>query len=176
MAARGLEAHSFRAARLPKVDLVAQYGLLAKFNNYEDYFNRFQRNNVQIGASIQVPLFANSSDEARAAQADIEARRLRALIGQVRGRIEAGIRQDSDRIADAEAAREVARLDLEVARDQVSILLAQMEEGRTSLRILEEARYQEEDRWQRLWDADYQLELARFELLRRTNSLVASLK
>lgn len=176
MAAKGLEAHSFRAARLPKIDLVAQYGLLAKFNNYEDYFNRFQRNNVQIGASIQVPLFANSSDEARAAQAEIEARRLRALIGQVRGRIEAGIRQDSDRIADAEAAREVARLDLEVARDQASILLAQMEEGRTSLRVLEEARYQEEDRWQRLSDADYQLELARFELLRRTNSLVASLK
>ncbi len=49
VAARHLEARAWRAMRLPRVDLVAQYGLLAKFNNYEKFFNRFQRHNGQLG-------------------------------------------------------------------------------------------------------------------------------
>ena len=36
--ARQLEANSGRAARYPKIELVSQYALAAKFNNYEDLF------------------------------------------------------------------------------------------------------------------------------------------
>src|SRR5438270_810406 len=53
IAAKGLESRGHNAARLPRVDLVAQYGLFAKFNNYEQFFNHFQRNNGQIGVSFQ---------------------------------------------------------------------------------------------------------------------------
>lgn len=176
LAAKNFEVRGIRAARLPKVDLVAQYGLLAKFNNYEDYFSRFQRHNGQLGASVQIPLFANSADEARAAQAELEARRIRTQIAQTRARIESGMKTGWNKLRDAESARDLARLELEVARDQVSILLAQMEEGRASMRQVEEARSQEQERWLQLSDAGYQLELARLELLRRTNTLLAALK
>ncbi len=176
VAAKNLQGRSYRAMRLPRIDLVAQYGLLAKFNNYEQFFNRFERHNGQIGASIQIPLFASSQDEARAAQAGIEARRLQAQLQQNRRRVESETRQAWQKVRDAEAARELARMDLDVAREQVSLTLARVEEGRASLRDLEQARFQEQERWILFYDAVHDLELARLELLRRTHTLEAALR
>jgi outer membrane protein TolC len=176
VAAQNLQARSYRAMRLPRFDLVAQYGLLAKFNNYESFFNRFERHNGQLGASIQIPLFANSQDEARAAQAEIDARRLQAQIQQQRRRIESDARQAWQKLRDAEAARELARMDLDLAREQVSLTLARVEEGRASLRDLEQARFQEQERWILFYSAVQDLELARLELLRRTHTLEAALR
>ncbi len=176
VATRNLQARSHRAMRLPRIDLVAQYGLLAKFNNYEQFFNRFERHNGQLGASIQIPLFSNSQDEARAAQAEIEARRLQAQIQQHRRRVESETRQAWQKVRDAEAARELARMDLDLAREQVSLTLARVEEGRASLRDLEQARFQEQERWILFYDAVHDVELARLELLRRTHTLEAALR
>lgn len=176
LAAKHLEARSWRAMRLPRIDLVAQYGLLAKFNNYEQFFNRFERHNGQLGASIQIPLFSSSQDEARASQAEIEARRLRTQLQDLRRRIESDTRAAWQKVRNAEAARELARMDLDLAREQVSNLLAQVEEGRASLRQLEQARFQEQERWILYYDAVHDLELARVELMRRTHSLLASLR
>ena len=154
----------------------SQYALFGKFNHYEDYFNRFQRHNGQLGMSFQIPVFANSADEARAAQNELEAKRLRQQISDARGRIEADTRKAWQKIFDSESARDVAKMDLDLARDQVSVVLAQMEEGRATLKQVEEARYQEQERWMGLYDVNCQLELARFELLRQTNALVAALR
>ncbi|MEJ5368429.1 MAG: TolC family protein [Bryobacteraceae bacterium] len=175
-AAKNLQARSYRAMRLPRIDLVAQYGLLARFNNYDKFFNRFERHNGQLGASIQIPLFSNSQDEARAAQAEIEARRLQEQIRQRRRQLESDTRQAWQKIRDAEAAYELARMDLELAREQVSLTLARVQEGRASLRDLEQARFQEQERWILFYDALHDLELARIELLRRTHSLASALR
>ncbi len=176
VAAKNLQARSWRAMRLPRIDLVAQYGLLAKFNNYEQFFNRFQRHNGQLGASILIPVFANSQDTARGAQAEIEARRLEEQIRQRRRRAESEARQAWRRLQDAEAARELARLDLELAREQVSATLARLEEGRAAVRDLEQARLQEQERWILFYDAVHDVEVARLELLRRTHMLEAALR
>ena len=58
IAAKGLEGRAAKAARLPHVDLVAQYGLFATFNHYQDYFLKYQRNNGEIGVSFLLPLLA----------------------------------------------------------------------------------------------------------------------
>jgi outer membrane protein TolC len=176
LAAKHLESRSLRAMRLPRFDLVAQYGLLAKFNNYDQFFNRFERHNGQLGISIQVPVFANRQDEARASQAEIDARRLRAQIQDLRRRLETDARRAWQKVRDAEAARELARMDLDLAREQVSVILAQVEEGRASLRQLEQARFQEQERWILYYEAAHDLELARLELLRRTHALLAALR
>ncbi len=176
LSAKNLAVRGFKSNRLPRLDLVAQYALFGKFNNYEDYFSRFQRHNGQLGMSFQIPVFASSADEARAAQSEIEARRLRQQIKDVRARVESDTRKAWQKIHDADSARDVARLDLDLAREQVSVVLAQMEEGRTTLRQVEEFRYHEQERWLGLYEAGSQLELARFELLRQTNALVAALR
>lgn len=175
LAGKRFQAKSFKAARLPKVDLVAQYGLLARFNNYEEFFNRYQMHNGQIGASIAIPLFASASDEARASQSLIEARRLEVEMRDARGRIQSETRKAWQDVRDAEMARDVSRMDLDVARDQVSLLLARNEEGRTSLKQLEEARFTEHERWRDYFEARYELERARLALLKQTNRLTAAL-
>jgi outer membrane protein TolC len=176
MTAKTLESKGHRATRLPTINFVAKYGLFARYNNYEDYFLRFQRNNGLIGASFQLPLFADSSEQARAAQSDLEAGRLKAQSNAARGRIESDARGLWARVKEADQSREVAKLDLDVARETVSVILAQYEEGRASMRQLEEARYLENERWLSLWEAQYSAERVRLELLRQTESLAASLR
>ena len=52
-------------------------------------------------------------------------------------------------------AAEVARLDLDVAREQLSVNLAQMQEGRLSLRQVEESRIVENAKWIAFYEAQY---------------------
>jgi len=176
LVAKGLDVRAQKAARLPTVDLIAQYGLFAKFNNYTDYFRTFQRNNGEIGMSFTVPLIAGPGMAAAVAQAETEAARLRIELSNTRNRISLETRQSFQTWNKAQTAREVAGLDLEVARDQVSILLAQMNEGRATLQQLELARFDEDDKWIVFYDAQYSAEKAAWDLLRQTGTLIASLQ
>jgi len=174
--AKGLDVRAQKAARLPTVDLIAQYGLFAKFNNYTDYFRTFQRNNGELGLSITVPVLPGPGVAAAVAQAETEAARLRIEVNSARNRISLETRQSYQTWHKAQTARDVARLDLEVARDQVSILLAQMNEGRAGLQQLEAARFDEDEKWIVFYDAQYAAEKAAWDLLRQTGSLVAALQ
>jgi outer membrane protein TolC len=176
LAAKSLQMRSFKAMRYPKIDLVAEYGLFAKFNNYTEYFRAFQRNNGEIGVSVSVPLFANAQDEAQAAQAAVDSQRIRTELQRLRGRVETETRQAWEEIREAGTANEVARMDLDLVREQVSLLLAQMEEGKATLQEVEEARYAEHERWMQLYEARASLERAQFQLLRQTRMLVAALR
>ena len=93
IAAKQLEVKGGKSARLPTVDLIAQYGLFAKFNNYEDYFARFERNAAQIGVSFQLPVFAGSAAGAQVAQSETDAARLRAELTNARNRIAGDVQQ-----------------------------------------------------------------------------------
>ena len=176
MQVRGLEARSARAARLPQMDLIAQYGLFAKFNNYDDFFRRFDRHNGQVGVSIAVPILPGGGAPARAAQAEIEMSRLRTQVAAARDRITLDTRKAFHDIRRSESATEIARLDLEVAREQLSILLAQFTEGRATLRQVEEARNAESGKWLLFYEARHAAERALLELLRHTGMLSASIK
>jgi outer membrane protein TolC len=173
--AKGLEMRSERAARLPRVDLVAQYGLLSKFNNYDLYFSRFQRNNGEIGASFQLPVFSPGVSS-QLAQTETETAHLRLELANARNRIAADLQQSYRDVKKAQTAAEVARLDLEVAREQLNVYLAQMQEGRLTLRQVEEARITESDKWIAFYDAQYTLEKARWSVLRITGGLVGSIE
>jgi outer membrane protein TolC len=176
LAAKNLEARAHRAGRWPRIDLIAQYGLLSKFNNYEDYFNRFQRHNAQLGASFQIPVFGDRVSATRAAQAELEARRLGVQTRQTRSRVESDTRGAWQRLKDAEAGRDLARMDLDLAREQVTVLLAQLEEGRATMQQLEQARFEEQEKWLALYDAAALVERSRLNLLRQTESLSAALR
>ena len=176
LVAKGLDVRAQKAARLPTIDLIAQYGLFAKFNNYTDYFRTFQRNNGEIGMSITVPVLPGPGVAAAVAQAETEAARLRIELNNARNRISLETRQSYQAWNKAQTAHDVARLDLEVARDQVSILLAQMNEGRATLQQLELARFDEDEKWIAFYDAQYTAEKAAWDLLRQTGNLVAALQ
>ena len=75
----------------------------------------------------------------------------------------------------AETAAEVARLDLDLAREQLSVNLAQMQEGRLGMRQVEESRIAENSKWIAFYDAQYALEKARWNTLRLTGELVGAI-
>src|SRR6266700_880811 len=62
MADEAAQAKEFRARAehkqmYPSVDFVGQYAVLARFNNYDQFFQKFQRNNVTAGVAIRFPFF-----------------------------------------------------------------------------------------------------------------------
>jgi outer membrane protein TolC len=173
--AKGLEIRGEKAARLPRADLVAQYGLFSKFNNFDLYFNRFQRNNGQLGVSFQLPVFSPGVT-AQLAQTETEVMHLRLELANARNRVNAELQQSFRDAHKAQTAAEVARLDLDVAREQLNVTLAQMQEGRVTLRQVEEARVAESTKWIAFYDAQYALEKSRWNVLRLTGELVPSIE
>jgi outer membrane protein len=175
LTAKGFEVKEAEASRLPVVDLVAQYALFAK-SNYENYFTRFQRNNGEAGVSIQVPLLTGSASKALASQAQTDILELRTQMGQVRNRIELDTQKSYQELQKALAAQEVARLDLDYTRDQLSVLLAQLGEGRATQQQIDNARLAEQEKWITFYDAQHAVEGARLDLLRQIGTLQAALK
>lgn len=173
IAAKQLELRGAAAARLPRADLVAQYAMLAKFNNYTEYFSHFQRNNGEIGVSFQVPIFVPGVRSATA-QGEADLSRLKIELANARNRIVSELADSLRAARRAQTAADVVRLDLEVTREQLSVDLAQFQEGRQTMRQVDEARLAENDRWIAFYDAQYALEKARWNVLRLDGGLLDS--
>jgi len=174
--AKELEKRGVKAQRLPRVDLVAQYALLAKFNNYAEFFQKYQQNNEQIGMSFQMPFAVGPGVGAQVAQVESDIAHLKIELNNARNKLRTGIEQAFRNVHKSQTAAEVARLDLDVAREQLSVDLAQMQEGRVLLRQVEEARVAESDKWMAFYDAQYGLERARLSILRLTGGLMAAVE
>jgi outer membrane protein TolC len=175
IAAKQLELRGEKAARLPRADLVAQYAMLAKFNNYAEFFNHFQRNNGEIGVAFQVPIF-HPGVRSQMAETEVDLNHLKVELANARNRLSSDLQQAFRAVRKATTDADVARLDLEVAREQLSVGLAQMQEGRMGMRQVEEARLAESNKWIAFYDAQYALERARWNVLRLTGGLSAALK
>jgi outer membrane protein len=173
--AKGFEVKEAESARLPVIDVVAQYALLAK-SNYENFFTRFQRNNGELGVSIQIPLLTGSASRGLASQAQTDILELRTQMGQVRNRIQLDTQKSYQELQKASSLQEVARLDLDYTREQVSLLLAQLGEGRATQQQVDNARLAEQEKWIAFYDAQHAVENARLDLLRQTGTLQAALR
>lgn len=163
--AKNLEFQANRSSWYPQVDLIAQYGLFARFNNFDQYFNRFQRNNMLLGMSFKFPVVPGTASSAQAASALNEVNRLRLRVANTRNRIELDTRKLLDDLRLQRENLDLAKLDLEVSRDQVSIVLAQIEEGKAAQRQLEEARFLEAEKWMIYYEASHAVERAKVSVL-----------
>jgi outer membrane protein len=174
--AKLLEVKSYQAARLPKINLIAQYALLGKYNNYEQFFNSFQRNNAEVGASIEIPILVGRAPSAQQSQTEAEIAKLRIQLDQTRSRITTDLRLAYQNLKRAESARDLARADLDLTREELNVALAQMDEGRVPLARVEALRATENEKFLALYDAQHAAELARMNVLRQTGTLEASLR
>ncbi|MGA7410947.1 MAG: TolC family protein [Bryobacteraceae bacterium] len=173
--AKELEIRSQNAQRLPQVGLVAQYALFGQYN-YQNYFSKFQANNGQLGVSITIPLLVGSAAKALADQAATDIAKLRLQMNDTRNQISMNTRRSYQQWKKAEGARAVAQMQLELAREDLSVLIAQMTEGRALLSRVEQARVAENERWIQLYTAEIQLQRARLAVLRDTGTLIAALR
>jgi outer membrane protein len=173
--AKGMQVRAYQSYRLPQIDLVAQYALFDK-QAYSQYFSKFQRNNGQLGVSIQIPLLVGSASAGYLGQAESDVARLRAQINTSRNRIALEAQRSYRELKKAETARDVAKLDLEVSRDQVNVLLAELTEGRATQQAVEQSRFAEDEKWLAFYEAQHTLERARLDLLHQTGTIIAALK
>ena len=150
--------------------------MLSRFNNYDRFFNDFERNNFQVGVSMRMNLFDGKRIEARVGQASAGLREARARLAAALNDVAVEVRRLYRQLEQRQAAREVARLELEVARESFTVTLARFEEGRISSRELEQARSEESARWIGFLDGNFALERARLDLLRQTGGLLAALQ
>ncbi|HVH59017.1 MAG TPA: hypothetical protein VM709_01750 [Candidatus Sulfotelmatobacter sp.] len=70
-----------------------------------------------------------------------------------------------------DAAKEVARLELQLATQSVAVLQAQFGEGKLSLPDMEKARLDENDKWMAYLDAKFQRQQAQLDLLKTAGQL-----
>jgi outer membrane protein TolC len=176
LVAKGFEVKEYGlAGRLPTIDLVAQYSLFAK-NQYQAFFNHVQRNNTELGAAISIPILPGSAGKGFREQALDDVQELKTQMQQTRNRIDLDVQHSYEEMRKASSAREVARLDLDYAREQVSVLLSQLEEGRATQQRIDDARLNEQEKWIAYYDTQRTMEKVRLDVLRQTGTLRAALR
>jgi len=168
--ASGLRARGEHRAMLPSFDFAAQYALLSKFNNYDVYYNAFQRNNATIGVSIVFP-FLNYSQRARANGADAEALKAKKQAEAVRNQVSEDTLKLQRSVAQLTAARDVADLEYEVAQSGLDAAQGRTAADTATLHELDDARTQAAERYLAAQDAAIELARARIALMRSTGEL-----
>ncbi|HET9803199.1 MAG TPA: TolC family protein, partial [Candidatus Acidoferrum sp.] len=154
----------------PTLELVSVYSLLAKFNNYDQFFQSFQRNNYNLGVQVQMPIFS-ARTKAAVGLADVNLQVARATLENKKNQVSADVKKKTRRLREMDAAKEVARLQLQLAQQSLAALQAQFEEGKSNLRELERGHLEENDRWMAYLDATFQRQQAQIELLRTAGQL-----
>ncbi len=173
--AKEMEIRSYRSVRLPQVNLVAQYALFAKYT-YQDYFQKFQRNNAQIGASVLIPLLPGAAASAQYQEAATDMAKLRIQINQTRNQISSDTKHSYRDMKNAEETRDLARQQLDLAHQDLSVLLSRYAEGQAQLRDVERARTQENLRWLALYSTEAEAQRARLGFLRQLGDLMTTLQ
>jgi len=154
----------------PTLQLVSMYSLLAKFNNYDQFFKTFQRNNFNAGVQVQVPIFS-AQTKANIALAQVNLDVAKTALASKRTEVSAAVRVKTRHLRERDAAKEVARLELQLAQQNVTVLQSQFGEGRVNVRDVEKARLEESDRWMAYLDANFQRQQAQLDLLQTAGQL-----
>ncbi len=159
-----------RRGYFPTLEFVSVYSVLAKFNNYSQFFSAFQRNNFNAGIDMQVPIFSARIKAAISlAQVNLDA--AKASLTNKKSEVTAEVRQRTRRVREKDAAKEVARLELQLAQQNVAVLQARFDEGKLNLREMEKARLEENEKWMAYLDANFQKQQAQLELLKTAGQL-----
>ena len=180
--AKQLQAKGEHKMMYPAVDAVAQYGVFAKYNNYDLYFNRFQRNNATFGVAIRFP-FLNFSGKAHAEAADAEAVKAQRQATNTRNQVSTEALKLGRSVQQLAAAQQVALLEWKLAQGQAEAVKTRIEAQAPAAapgaaapapatpRDLQQARIDANDRYASYLDTTFELEKARMQLLRATGQL-----
>jgi outer membrane protein TolC len=185
--AQYLRAQGEHKALWPSFDFAAQYALLSKFNNYQNYYipskpcvvggtqvlcvtNSFHQNNASIGVSIRFPIF-NSSQRARAQTADADAIKASKQAEAAKNQVSEQTLRLQRSVAQLQAAHDVAELEAEIARKTLTGVQTRMDAGTANLHDLDDARAQVSERFIALQDVTFELQRTQLGLLRSTGEL-----
>ena len=167
-----LRARGEHRGSLPSVDFAAQYGLLAAYNNYQDFFQpgSFQRHNATLGLVIKFPIFS-ATQRARADAADALALKAKKDAETAKNQVSEETLRLQRSVEQMAAAKEVADLEYQVAQSNLESLKVRLDSGSAAWHDVQDAREQVNERYNTLQDANFELERAQITLLRATGEL-----
>ncbi len=185
--AQYLRAKAEHRALWPSLDFAAQYALLSKFNNFQNYYipskpcvtplgeflcvtNVFQQNNATVGVSIRFPLF-NASQRSRAQAADADALKATKQAQAVHDKVSEETLRLQRSVAQIQAAHDVAQLEYELAEKNLGATQTRIDAGSANLHDLDDARSQLSERFITLQDVTFDLQRAQLGLMRTTGEL-----
>jgi outer membrane protein TolC len=176
-AQRHADAQAFRAraehlALWPSVDFASQYAVLAKYNNWIQFFpvGAFQRNNASLGVVIRFPFFS-ASQHAHAQAADAEALHARKDLEATKNQVSQETLRTQHSVEQLAAAQEVSELEYEIAKSDVTSVDIRLNSGGATLHDAANARTQMAEKYNILQDANFQLLRARIGLMRLRGEL-----
>jgi outer membrane protein TolC len=185
--AQYLRAQAEHKSLWPSIDFAAQYALLSKFNNFQNYYipsrpcttplgeflcvtNAFQQNNATVGVSIRFPIF-NASQRSRAQAADADALKATKQAETAKDRLSEETLRLQRSVTQFQAARDVAQLEYEIAQSNLTAVQTRMDAGTANLHDLDDAGTQVTERFIALQDVTFELQRAQLGLLRSTGNL-----
>lgn len=168
--AKEFRAQAERKQLYPAIDFVGQYAVLARFNNYDQFFQKFQRNNVTAGVAIRFPFF-NPVQRAAADAAKADAVKSRKEAQTVKEQVSTETLKLQRSIEQLAAAREVAQLEHQLAQSDIESAHAKIESGAASIKDEENARVAEHERYTAYLNSSFELDRAQIQLMRQIGQL-----
>jgi outer membrane protein len=169
-AAKEFRASAEHKQLYPSVDFVGQYAVLARFNNYDEFFQKFQRNNVTAGVAIRFPFF-NPIQRAVADAAKADANKSRKEAQSVKEQVSADTLRLQRSVQQLAAAREVAQLEHQLAQSDIDATHAKIESGGASIKDEENARVVEHERYTAYLNSSFEMDRAQIQLMRQIGEL-----
>ena len=168
--AKAFRAQAERKQLYPSVDYVGQYAVLARFNNYDEFFQKFQRHNVTAGVAIRFPFF-NPVQRAAADAAKADAAKSRKEAQSVKEQVSTETLKLQRSVEQLAAAREVAQLEHQLAQSDIEATHAKIESGAASLKDEQNARVAEHERYTAYLNSSFELDRAQIQLMRQIGQL-----
>ena len=169
--AREFHVEAEKGESYPRLELVSQYALFSRANNYQDYFNQFTRNNFLVGLSVQLPVFNGYRTSSRVAQSRQEVAEARLELQRLQNEIRQGIERSLSALSIARAARQLSEKQLEASRQLLAVNESLYESGRIGPKELEDARGQVRDKELGILDALRVLFEREIEVLRMSGAI-----
>jgi outer membrane protein len=169
-AAKEFRAQAEHKQLYPAVDFVGQYAVLARFNNYDEFFQKFQRNNITAGVAIRFPFF-NPVQRAAADVAKADAVKSRKEAQSVKEQVSADTLKLQRSVEQLAAAQEVAQLEHQLAQADIDATHAKIESGAASIKDEENARVVEHERYTAYLNSNFELDRAQIQLMRQVGRL-----
>ncbi len=177
----------------PQISFAAQYSRISTFNNsnYLEYFGRrdaagnllpFPANSFGIGVQVSIP-FLDYGHRAKERESRADADHAQHDAEQIRDQFAEARLKIQRSTTELEARAEVARLDQQLAQQQLDIVLLQVQSGTGNPDLPpltpkdeQNARVAEREKYLALLDARFELQQAEVRLLRQTGQLELWLK
>lgn len=160
----------------PRLELVSEYALFSRTNNYEDYFNRFTRNNYLLGLSVQVPLFTGSRTRSRVEQSRQEASAEQYKLQSMKSDLKLNIQRGLSALRIARSSRELARSEKVAAQEMLQVNQTLLKTGRISEEEFEDSRLQLQQKELAALEADEALFQRKLELLHAAGVIASEIQ